>query len=180
MLDPERNPGRTNLFELGGRVVVVDYAHNEAGMRGLVEVCQGLRRPGADVWLTFGTAGDRTEEILHGLAYLAARGSDHLAVAELLRYLRGRDRDDLVRRLQAGAVDGGAADAPVYEDEVTALRAMLSAARPGDVVAITALAQRPEVFALLDREGATRPTPARVRQLVRRARAGATARRRAE
>jgi hypothetical protein len=76
-------------------------------------------------------------------------------------------------------VDGGGADVPVYEDEVTALRAMLSAARPGDVVAITALAQRPEVFAMLDREGATRPTPARVRQLVRRARARPTVRRRA-
>jgi hypothetical protein len=75
----------------------------------------------------------------------------------------------------------------VYHDEVAALSAMLSASRPGDVVAVTALGQRPEIFAMLDAEGATRPTPARVRQLVRRAKprgsaakgAGATARRRA-
>ena len=44
--DPERNPGRANLFELDGRVVVVDYAHNEAGMRGFTEMCDGLRKPG--------------------------------------------------------------------------------------------------------------------------------------
>jgi cyanophycin synthetase len=160
-------------------------------MRGLIEVCHGLRRPGGEVWLTFGTAGDRTEEILHGLAYLAARGADHVAVAELLRYLRGSNRDDLVRRLQAGVVDGGAGEAPVHEDEVTAMRSMLSQARPGDVVAITALGQRPEIFAMLEQAGATQPSPARVRQLVRRARGtgergtrrsnspGATARRRA-
>ena len=31
VLDPERNPGRANLFTLGGRIIVIDYAHNEAG-----------------------------------------------------------------------------------------------------------------------------------------------------
>jgi cyanophycin synthetase len=170
VLGPERNPGRTNLFELDGRIVVVDYAHNEAGMRGLVEVCDGLRRPGAEVWLTFDCAGDRTDEILHGLGYLAARGADHVGIAELRRYLRGRDLEELTRRLQAGIVDGGAPEAPVYEDEVTSVRAMLSASRPGDVVAVTALGQRPEIFAMLEQQGATQPTPARVRQLVRRAR----------
>ena len=187
VLDPERNPGRTNLFELDGRIVVVDYAHNEAGMRGLVDVCRGLCRAGGEVWLTFDCAGDRTDEILHGLGYLAARGADHVGIAELRRYLRGRDPEDMTQRLQAGIVDGGAPEAPVYEDEVAALRAMLSASRPGDVVAITALGQRPEIFAMLEQEGATRPTPARVRQLVRRARApgdagkgaGVSARRRA-
>jgi cyanophycin synthetase len=185
VLDPERNPGRTNLFELRDRVVVVDYAHNEAGMRGLAEVCAGLRPPGAEVWLTFDSAGDRTDEILHALAYTAARGADHVGIAELRRYLRGRDLHELIGVLQAGVVDGGAPEAPVYEDEVTALRAMLSSSRPGDVVAITALGQRPEIFAMLESEGATRPTPARVRQLVRRAKKkvgagkGATARRRA-
>jgi cyanophycin synthetase len=169
VLDPERNPGRTNLFELDGRVVVVDYAHNEAGMRGLVEVCDGLRRPGNEVWLTFDCAGDRTDDILHGLGYLAARGADRVGIAELRRYLRGRDLDELIGRLQAGIVDGGAEEAPVYPDEVTALREMLSASQPGDVVAVTALGQRPEIFEMLDTSGATRPTPARVRQLVRRA-----------
>jgi len=88
--DPERNPGRANLFELDGRVIVVDYAHNEAGMLGLAEICDGLRRAGAEIWLVICAAGDRTDQILHDFGYRAARGSDHLAIAELLRYLRGR------------------------------------------------------------------------------------------
>src|SRR5438093_4766178 len=96
VLDPETNPGRANIFELDGRVVVADYAHNEAGMAGLVEICWGLRSPGGRVWLAFCTAGDRTNEILHGIAYIAARGADRVAIAELLHYLRGRDRQDLV------------------------------------------------------------------------------------
>ncbi|MGZ8572218.1 MAG: Mur ligase family protein, partial [Actinomycetota bacterium] len=74
VLDPERNPGRANLFALDGRIVVIDYAHNEAGMRGLVEILQGLRRPGAETWLAICTAGDRTQQILQGFAFQAAVG----------------------------------------------------------------------------------------------------------
>ncbi len=46
VLDPKKNPGRTNLFALDRRLLVLDYAHNEAGMDGLVEILQGLRPPG--------------------------------------------------------------------------------------------------------------------------------------
>lgn len=169
VLDEDSNPGRANLYELDGRVVVLDYAHNEAGLQGMVEVCRGLcARPG-EVWLSFGTAGDRTDEILHGLGYTAARGAEHVAIAELLHYLRGRDRDDLVARLRAGALDGGAAKAPVFEDELRALRWMLRSSRAGDVVAVAALVQRQEIFAYLRKAGATRVGPRRVRQLVQRA-----------
>ena len=55
-------------------------------------------------------------------------------------------------------------------DELTALRWMLSSSRPRDVVAVTALAQRPEIFAYLRKRGAARVGPERVRELVRRAR----------
>ena len=51
---------------------------------------------------------------------------------------------------------------------------MLGQSKPPAVVAITALAQRPEIFALLEKRKATRMSPARVRELVRRARARAT------
>jgi UDP-N-acetylmuramyl tripeptide synthase len=122
------------------------------------------------VWLSFATAGDRTDEIMHGMGFIAARGADHVAVAELERYLRGRDRADVVERLRAGAEDGGATDVPVYPDELHALRTMLSSSRADDVVAVTALGQRPETFEYLKRRGATRVGATRVRQLVRRAR----------
>ena len=72
--------------------------------------------------------------------------------------------------LRAGTEDGGEPDPPVFEHELDCLRWMLGEAAPGDVVAITALAQRPEVFTYLADEGARRIDPARCRQLVRRAR----------
>jgi cyanophycin synthetase len=171
VLDPERNPGRANLFSLNGRIVVIDYAHNEAGMVGLTELCDGLRRRSRQVWLAICTAGDRTDKILHDFAYRAARGADHVAVAELVPYLRGRERKDIVERLRAGAIDGGAEVVDVYPDELSGLHAMLERSRRGDVVTVTALGMRPEIFAWLAERGAIGLPPTRVRRLVREVRA---------
>jgi cyanophycin synthetase len=170
VLDPERNPGRANLFRLDGRIVVIDYAHNEAGMTGLTEVLDGLRRRGREVWLAICTAGDRTDHILHAFAFRAAVGSDHLAIAELTHYLRGRSREDIIERLREGARDAGVDDVPEYEDELIALQTMLHGAASGDVVGVTALGMRPEIFAWLDGNGCERLGPADVRRIVKHAR----------
>jgi cyanophycin synthetase len=173
VLDPERNPGRANLFEVDDRIVVVDYAHNEAGMAGLVEICRGLRAPGAEIWIGYGSAGDRSDEIMHRLGYVAARGADHVVLVELHRYLRGRQPEDVVARLRAGAEDGGATEAPDFPDELTGMRWMVERSKPGDVIAVTALAQRPEIFAFLEEGGGRRVGAERCRELVRRASATA-------
>jgi cyanophycin synthetase len=170
VLDPEKNPGRANVFEIDSRVVVVDYAHNEDGMRGLVEICHGLRAPGGRVFLSFASAGDRTDAIIHRLAYTAARGADRVGIAELHRYLRGRDPAQLLRQLQAGVLDGGKPEAAVFPNEVEALEWMLRESAPNDVLAITALAQRFEIFSLLRERGGVSASPERVKALVRRAR----------
>ncbi|HET9311589.1 MAG TPA: Mur ligase family protein [Actinomycetota bacterium] len=171
--DADANPGRANVYTLGERVLVVDYAHNEAGMAGLTEIARGLCPRDAETWVGFGTAGDRDDAILHRLGYRAGRGADHVCVAELPRYLRGRDPEDLIARLLAGAIEGGAGDVPAMPDEIAALRFMLDRSGPRDVLAITVLAQRQEMFALLEGEmGARRADPATVRRLVRRARPG--------
>jgi cyanophycin synthetase len=168
--EPTTNPGRANVFTIDQRVVVIDYAHNEAGMVGLTEILAGLRPPGAEIWLAFCVAGDRQDDILHALGYRAARGADHVVVAELPGYLRGRDPADVVARLRAGAQDAGAMDVPALPNEVEALRSMLDRSKPHDVIGLTALGQRPEVFDVLERRGAVRAHPTTVRGLVERAR----------
>jgi len=170
VLDPKKNPGRTNLFSLDRRLLVLDYAHNEAGMDGLVEILQGLRPPGREIWLAIGTAGDRTDDILQGFAVRAALGADHLVIAELLKYLRGRPREDVIDQLKRGAARAGKHDVTVYPDEMRALRAMLKVSSPGDVVGITALAQREQAFRWLRKQGARLLGPSDVRRLVKAAR----------
>jgi cyanophycin synthetase len=169
--DPERNPGRANVFELDGRVVVVDYAHNEEGMRGLMEICRGLRPPGGEIWVAICAAGDRAREIRQGVGYVAARGADHVVVSELRRYLRGAEPEEIVGDLRAGAIDGGATEVPEFPDEVRSLTWMLEKSSPGDVVSVAALSQRPDIFALLEERGGRLAGPERVRELARAARA---------
>ena len=64
--DAEHNPGRMNIFTVpvdGGDVtVVIDLAHNEAGLEALLEVMAGVRRTGARLLLGLGAVGDRTDE----------------------------------------------------------------------------------------------------------------------
>ena len=172
VLDPDTNPGRANLFELDGRIVVVDYAHNEAGMEGLAEICRGLRPPGGKIWVAYGTAGDRANEVVHGMGYIAARAADRVGIVELHRYLRGRDPEDLIERLRAGAIDGGATDVPDFPTEIQGLEWMLKEAAPGDVLGITALAQRPDIFELMKERGASRIGAERCLEIARAARKG--------
>jgi cyanophycin synthetase len=165
--DPQRNPGRANLFTVGGRLVVIDYAHNEAGMRGLTEIVRGLRRPGAETWLAICTAGDRTDEILHGFGFQAALGADHLAIADLRHYTRGRTVQEIYDRLAAAAAEVGKPDPPRFRGELHALKEMVASSKRGDVVAVTALGMRPQIFRWLSSAGARRLTPSDVRRLAR-------------
>ena len=45
--DAEHNPGRMNFYSIGEVSVVLDLAHNEAGLEAMVEIMNGVRRPGA-------------------------------------------------------------------------------------------------------------------------------------
>ena len=168
VLDEEANPGRANLFELDGRTLVMDYAHNEAGMRGLCEILQGLRPRRGD-----GLAHDRDRRRPHRRDPAvrsraeAALGSDHLAFAELHRYLRGRTPEDVIAQLAAGAARVGVRDVPVFADELRALKASVAGSSPGDVISATVLAMRQQVFRWLRRSGARPLSPGDVRRLAR-------------
>jgi cyanophycin synthetase len=163
--DASANPGRLNLFERGGIWVVIDFAHNEAGLAGLMDVARaiaGRRR----VRLAFGTAGDRTDEILHALGILAG-GADDLVIAEKPHYLRGRDLEEMNVLLRAGARDGGYADEiEAHPNELAALQALLARAGRGDVCAVMAHVERSELFAWLEAEGFRPVGPERLRELV--------------
>ena len=63
--DAEHNPGRMNFFTRRRRCsVVIDLAHNEAGLEALLEIMDGVRRPGARLLLGLGAVGDRTDELI--------------------------------------------------------------------------------------------------------------------
>lgn len=174
-VDSADNPGRLNLYERDGVLALIDFAHNEAGLAGLLEVCRSLvSAPGRHVrgrlrgrlHLAVGTAGDRSDEILHNLGVLAAEADD-VVITEKLHYLRGRDLEEMNAILRGGIAEGGyTADVPALPTELAALQALLARARRGDVVAVMSHAERAEIFAWLRGEGYRPVEPDRLREIV--------------
>jgi cyanophycin synthetase len=133
-ISPELMPGRLNFYRRRNRLVVIDYAHNVAGLTVLLDTVEALigrrRRRRATLSLIVGSAGDRPDDALRELAELAARRADELAIKEDLPFLRGRSRESVIGELRAGFRAGGAnpRKVPVYIDEATALRGELETA----------------------------------------------------
>jgi cyanophycin synthetase len=165
--DRTTNPGRLNLFECKGRFALVDFAHNEAGLSGLMEVARAVAGPHR-VRLAYGTAGDRTDEILHRLGIIAA-GADDLVICEKHHYLRGRELDEMNELLRAGARAGGyTREIATLPTELDALRTLLARAEPGDVSAVMAHVERSELFDWLEAHGYVPVGVDRLRDILKR------------
>ena len=162
----EDNPGRMNVYVLDGVTVVMDLAHNEAGVAALLAVLRGLAAPGSSVRLAMGSPGDRSDELITGVGELAARGADRVVIAHKERYLRGRDADELAALLRVGAAEVGVTDVPVHPTELAALQALVDEATVGDAIGVMCHAERSDIASWLDSHGATVATAEDIRLLV--------------
>jgi cyanophycin synthetase len=154
--DVHDNPGRLMRFETGGVQVIVDYAHNADGLRGLLEVAEGLRADGGRLGLILGHAGNREDADIERLAEVAAEFEPALVVLkELQGYLRGRAPGEVPRILRDALLRAGLPAAALAQrpDELAAARLALDWARPGDVLVLPVhgLAARAEVVESIGR-----------------------------
>ncbi|MGZ5404906.1 MAG: glutamate ligase domain-containing protein, partial [Nocardioides sp.] len=172
--DAEHNPGRMNIYSVGPGhreiTVVVDLAHNEAGLEALLEVMNGLRRPGSRLLLGLGAVGDRQDDLIERLGEIGAMGSDVLAICHKDQYLRGRSVDELDALMRAGAERVGVSDAVSYPSEVEGLAALVAEAEAGDVVGLMCHAEREAVYAQITVAGGTADSPESLAAKVRTAR----------
>jgi cyanophycin synthetase len=140
-------PGRLNVFDLDGVKVVIDYAHNAAGLQTLGDFVERLTADaatgaGANLRVAVvATAGDRRDEDMRELGRVAARYFDEVIVRED-RGTRGRERGETAMLVMQGiheAAEGGNARAGYAEivlEEMDAARRALDRSRPGDTVVL--------------------------------------------
>ncbi len=170
--DAEHNPGRMNFFSMPSDVsVVMDLAHNEAGLEALLEIMNGVRRPGCRLLLGLGAVGDRTDDLIELLGEIGARDSDVIAIGHKKQYLRGRTTEELEALMRAGAERVGVTDVPAYDTEVDCLAALVDEAKPGDVVGLMCHAERQEAYDWIAGHGGTPDGPETLRDKVKAARA---------
>jgi cyanophycin synthetase len=146
-------PGRLNLFELNGIKVLIDYAHNAAGLRTVGDFVERMTSgaapsgpPGAPSWAAnlrvavIATPGDRRDEDMRDLGQVAARFFDEIIIREDVNN-RGRARGDVASHIMEGvqeSIRDGArvGHVEIVLDEMEATRTALDRSRPGDLVVL--------------------------------------------
>jgi UDP-N-acetylmuramyl tripeptide synthase len=152
--DDRDNPGRGNWFEhdtADGTVrIVVDFAHNEHGMRALAEAVRQM--PAERVVLLMGQAGDRLDDDIAALVRAACgMRPDRLLVSELPGYERGREAFAVPQLIRQNALICGLREEQIeiFAEPRAATRYALDQARGGDLLVLLALTQRQEALALV-------------------------------
>lgn len=154
---PTDNPGRLMRYDVGGVQVLIDYAHNPEGLRGLLEVAEHLRAGRGRLGTMLGHAGNRLDDDIRALALAAAEFHPALVVIkENEAHLRGREPGEIPRLLRAELLRQGFPESalPMCTTELDAARCALEWARPGDVLALPvhASSARDAVVAMLGLE----------------------------
>ena len=162
---PEDNPGRLHIYDLNDATVILDYAHNEVGLRHLLALARGYLRGEGRLTSIIGTAGDRTDDALRDLGRIAAEQTDRVIVKETRRYLRGRESvDEMTALYLEGLAAGGNPPHVVAAGEPEALEIALRDLRPGDVVAMMCIESGPESRARVEELGGRHREPGAERQ----------------
>jgi cyanophycin synthetase len=127
-----QTPGRMNIFEFREFRVLIDFAHNADGFRGIKEYLSTIDSP-FKIGIITGT-GDRRDQDIRELGRLSAEMFDHIIIRQD-KFLRGRKAEDIVSLLVEGItqVDPGKS----YEyipKEIDALNHAISMAKPGTFI----------------------------------------------
>ena len=94
-----QTPGRLNLFEFDRFKILLDYAHNPAGMRALQKFTDEIDAS-VKVGIVAGI-GDRRVEDNNEIGAIAAEMFDEIIIRQD-KHLRGKSEDELIKMLQDG------------------------------------------------------------------------------
>ncbi|MCL4132625.1 UNVERIFIED_CONTAM: hypothetical protein GTU68_037129 [Idotea baltica] len=152
----ESNPGRLNIFDLGGVKAIVDFAHNPHGFEAICELMTAM--PATRRLVLLGQAGDRDEESIREMTRITwAAAPDLIVIKELTEHLRGRELGETPAMIEDELRRAGApADRFLHRpSELDAVRFALEWARAGDVLMLFSHDNRNEVLELLGKMSST-------------------------
>ena len=94
-----QTPGRMNIFDFKKFKVLIDFAHNPAGYRGVEEYLSSVEAT-KKIGIIAGV-GDRRDEDIKECAIIAARMFDHIIIRQE-KYLRGRTDEEIISLIMEG------------------------------------------------------------------------------
>jgi cyanophycin synthetase len=130
--DGKTNPLRSNVFDIEGIKVVVDFAHNRAAYGALAEMARGMAA--GQIVGVVSAPGDRRDQDLRDIGAVCAAGFDSVVVYESEN--RGRPEGATAHLIVEGAKSGSSEPGLLHmqRDVHQAIRFGLRMCKPGDVL----------------------------------------------
>lgn len=96
-----QTPGRMNIFDFKKFKVLIDFAHNPAGYKGVEEYLSTVEAT-KKIGIIAGV-GDRRDEDIKECGMIAARMFNHIIIRQE-KHLRGRTEDEIINLIMEGIV----------------------------------------------------------------------------
>ena len=127
-----QTPGRMNIFEFKKFKVLIDFAHNPSGYKGVEEYLQSVDAT-KKIGIIAGV-GDRRDEDITECASIAARMFDHIIIRQE-KYLRGRTEEEIINLILEGIKNSGkVVTYEIIPKETEAIRHAIDCAEEGSFI----------------------------------------------
>jgi cyanophycin synthetase len=127
-----QTPGRMNVFKFSKFKVMIDFAHNPTGYRGIEDYLQSVDAK-RKIGIISGI-GDRRDDDIKECARIAARMFDHIIIRQE-KYLRGRTEKQIIDLIIDGIKESDATTSyEVVTLEIDAIRHAFSLAVEGTYI----------------------------------------------
>jgi len=127
-----QTPGRMNVFKFSKFKVMIDFAHNPTGYRGIEDYLQSVEAK-RKIGIISGI-GDRRDDDIKECARIAARMFDHIIIRQE-KYLRGRTEKQIIDLIIDGIKESDATTSyEVVTLEIDAIRHAFSLAVEGTYI----------------------------------------------
>jgi len=127
-----QTPGRMNIFEFKKFKVLIDFAHNASGYRGVEEYLSSVDAT-KKIGIIAGV-GDRRDEDIKECATIAARMFDHIIIRQE-KYLRGRTEEEIIGLIMEGIAESGRdVTHEIIPKEVEAIKHAINNAQEGSFI----------------------------------------------
>jgi cyanophycin synthetase len=131
---PGQTPGRLNLFNFENFQVLLDYAHNPAGLRALQDMLQKMDAT-EKIGIIAGV-GDRREEDTQELGAVAAEMFDEIIIRQD-KHLRGKTENEIIKMLEDGIKKAGLnKKTTIIPSEKEAITHAIKNAKKGSLIVI--------------------------------------------
>jgi cyanophycin synthetase len=121
-----------NIFEFKKFKVLIDFAHNPAGYRGIEEYLQSVDAT-KKIGIIAGV-GDRRDEDIKECGLIAGRMFNHIIIRQE-KYLRGRTEQEIINLILEGIAESGkTVTHEIIPKEVEAIRHAINCAEDGSFI----------------------------------------------